>query len=127
MAIFGFGEKREILNFIATWEPTLSQAYKQAWENFKKKKDIVVKELGLTEMQGLYLTKRELARYVAYDTKRKAGINDSNLSKVSKNRGNTHIFELMKKMTDIHKEYTEKCGNCVKSFDARIAQLSSRR
>lgn len=124
---FELTEKKEILNFIATWEPTLSQTYKQAWLAFKYTRDIVCKELGLKEIDMLYLTKRELARYVAYDTKRKAGLTDKNIANLAKTRGNTHIFELMKKMTDIHKEYTTKCSSYVRLFDAKMAQKSTKR
>lgn len=125
MGLFN-GEKRKILSFIATWEPYLSDEYRRAWENWKRKRDIIANAMGLTEKEKLYITHAELARYAKSDISNRVGLNEETAQKFVKTRGTTKILETTAKLATIYKEYRAKC-DFIDEFDKRMEKLTPKR
>ena len=119
-----FVGKKEALKFISDWENTLGPNYKKAWQIFKERRDKVAKTMGLNEKEIIFVTVRELANFVIWDTKHKFNILTAESTKV---RGNTAGFKILEQVGRVYKEYDAKCAYFQGMFDKEMAKLNNNR
>ena len=121
-----FEGKKEALLFISEWEGKLSSQYRQAWELYKKDRDIVAAKLYFREKEMLFITVFALSNVVIMDLKSRYLISGDK-EKVVNTRGNTKALELASKMATISKEYEKKCASFMEQYSNEMKKLKNNR
>ena len=121
MIFFG---KKEALDFIAKWEPTLSPTFAKSWNDFKQRRDIVAKRMGLNEKEIINVTVCNLADCVVWDLKTKHNL-IGDKQKILSTHGNTEIIAMGAKVARDYKEYREKCSYFIELFEKEMDKLKN--
>ena len=123
----GLFDKRDLRDYIETWSEKLSPDYKKAWNEWLKKRDIVAKQMGLTEKQILYATKITLLAYLGYDFKRRINLNDKTLDQVVRTKGTTDALKFINELIKERKALQAKCSDYYPEFEKRVENLNNTR
>jgi hypothetical protein len=117
-------EKNELLNNVEQYRKLMSAPYKQAYNDWLLKRNIVGPKMNLTYDQMLYLTIREAARYYVFDLKRRIGLTDYNVEEVARRNGTTKTLEACSKNAEVFKKYDSICSRYAAEFDRNIAKTT---
>ena len=114
---------------IERWERLLSPQYKEAWDQWIKRRDIVSRQMNLSDFEIATLTCREVCKYVTYSLKREIGLTSSNQEEIVRTRGNTWAFKNMKTAMDDYDKYARMAQRTVEleKFDQAIERAGNRR
>lgn len=132
MGIFGnlfSSESDELNKVIDKWIGMLTPQYKNLWQQWIAKRDIVAKEMRLSDVDVARLTCREASKYAAFSLKRQIGLTESTKETVIKTRGNTWAFQNMKAAMDDYEKYSRLVNRTIslEKFDKAIDKVGTRR
>lgn len=119
-------ERNDMQRFINGWVANLSADYKKAWNAWLPKRDLVAKQMKLTQDQILWVTKREIAKYVNFDYRRRINMDGKSKQEIVSTKGTTKSLEIIANMVNIHKEASIKCAGFINEFDKRVSQTTTR-
>ena len=117
--------KKEALKFIAEWESKLNLPQHREWQNFKQKRNMIAKKMGLNEKEMILISVVYLSGYISQ------GLRETNYlmheMNGTKAGSDVEVMMIIGKITDVHIKYLEKCAYFKPQFDMEMERLNNHR
>ena len=119
-------EHREMKKIISYCMNALTDEQKKKWPNWCKRRDIVAKDMGLTETEVLQLTVAMIANLCIIATYQKYGYGDWSKERLENTKGTTKAIKEANGYAKIAREYEAKTADIQQPFFNRVSALKNK-